>query len=152
MALPKKRKKLDNAQGNINATKTRGSSERKTRSRKSAKNSSAAADSGKSEKMSKAFEIMERMESPDQVQPETLPPEKQPLQNPYAVPKVKTAERIRFRISLDRKGRGSTENRIDAGNLHEVDFGITIPSIIWKIPVLKKAAEKVLQMLSTDES
>lgn len=151
MALPKKRKKLDTAAENTAPAETRGSTAPKSRTRKSAKSSSAAG-SNRSEKMSKAFEIMEKMEGPDHVKTETPPAKGQALQAPYAEPGGKTTERIRFRISLDRKGRGGTDNRIDTGRAREIDFGIAIPSIIWKIPVLKKAAEKILQRLSKDES
>ncbi|MBN2297004.1 MAG: hypothetical protein JXM72_00330 [Deltaproteobacteria bacterium] len=151
MALPKKRKKLENIAGNSTASDMTGNTATKNRRKKRTEGSAGTAGSKKSEQMSKAFEIMDRIESPDDLPHKPLASDTPALQGSPAGEERKTPERIRFRISLDRKTNASAEQITGPGSGHELDFGITIPSFIWKIPVLKKAAEKVLLRLSTHE-
>jgi len=153
MALPKKRKKLENVTGISAVAELTGTTAPKNKPEKRTKGSPALPGSKKSKQMSKAFEIMDRIESPNDLSQPAPRSDGTTLPVSPAEEKRRTPEKILFRISLERKTDNAPntvpEQPEGSDNKHELDFGITIPAFIWKIPVLKKAAEKVLLRLST---
>lgn len=139
MALPKKRKKLENTDGSGSHAKVSKKSPAET----AAATKSPAGTSKSSKKMDKAFEIIEQIDSANGMTDATEVQDVRP----------ELPGKIRFRISFDGSVPGSvglTENQGAAAKKPaEVNFGIPIPSIVWKVPILNRAAKKVLQKLSS---
>jgi hypothetical protein len=145
MALPKKRKKLENNLSSGTAASIppeHADKKKKARTRKSA---GTAKKTKSSEQMNKAFEIIEQIESTNGGAQTAA------VQDPLSAP----PGRIRFRISVDGSAAGPVDMNGKQGagvdKPREVNFGFTIPSFVWRVPILKKAAEKVLQKLSPQD-
>jgi len=145
MALPKKRKKLENNSGSGTAAGIPTDAVNDKKTTRTRKNTGAAKKTKSTEQMNKAFEIIEQIETANGIA-KTPPLGDSPSESP---------RKIRFKISFD----GSAPTSVNTGeeqsaavqNPTEVNFGITIPSFVWKVPILKKAAQKVLQKLSPQD-
>lgn len=139
MALPKKRRKLENNSGSGSATRVSGNkaAEKKGGTKNSAKKPKSSAQ------MDKAFEIIEQIENANHI-PVTPATQKSRSGQPG---------RLRLRITLEGSAPASQdtakENNTPGKKAREVDIGITIPSFVWKAPILKKAAQKILQKFSS---
>jgi hypothetical protein len=151
MALPKKRKKLSNSENTplIENTSSQGMNEEKKEHTKSA----ARKKSG--EKMNKAFEIIEQIESNNGLPGTDMSADKPSDAGMSADTGHGKPGKIQFRISLDSAITGANNNAenttIDYDRPHVIDFGITIPSFVWKVPFLKKAAQKIILRLSSQD-
>lgn len=155
MALPKKRKKLEhsnNTHSTENAVSPDLNREKKDLKKPRTK-SSARKKSG--EKMNKAFEIIEQIESSNGLPGSDTSADKIPESVNSAYSGHKNPGKIQFRISIDSAVTGSNINdqntKIDYDSGHVIDFGIKIPPIIWKVPFLKKAAQKMISKLSSQD-
>ncbi|HPJ93416.1 MAG TPA: hypothetical protein PKY89_05840 [Deltaproteobacteria bacterium] len=141
MALPKKRKKLENSNNSGSNAKVSKKSPAET----APAPKSPAGTSKSSKKMDKAFEIIEQIDSANGT---TEAPEVQD-------PRPGLPGKIRFRISFDgsvpESGSLAENQGAAAKKPAEVNFGIPIPSIVWKVPILNKAVKKVLQKLSSQD-
>jgi hypothetical protein len=145
MALPKKRKKLENNLSSDAAASIAPEHTDKKKEARTRKTMGTAKKTKSSEQMNKAFDIIEQIESTNGTA--ETPAVKDTLSAPPG--------RIRFSISVD----GSVPRPVGMTGKQnpgfdkprEVNFGITIPSFVWKVPILKKAAEKVLEKLSPRE-
>ena len=145
MALPKKRKKLENNSGSGAAANIPTEHADKTKGTRTNKSTGAAKKTRSSEQMNKAFEIIDQIDSANGI-----------AETPEAAdPRPAHPGRIRFRISFDGsvpRPVGMPENQGAAVEKPtEVNFGITIPPFVWKVPILKKAAKKLLQKLSSKD-
>jgi hypothetical protein len=155
MALPKKRKKLSNSENTLpigNTTSPDMDEERKNLKKPRAKGT-ARKKSG--EKMNKAFEIIEQIESNNGLPGSAVSADNHSASGKRADTGHAEPGKIQFRISLDGAITGSNnksgKTTIDYDKPHVIDFGITIPSFVWKVPFLKKAAQKMIQKLSSKD-
>lgn len=129
MSLPKKRKKLeDNNRGKDFPAK-----EAKTDPVK--KTVPPAQDS---RQMDKAFEIMERIDNPG-----SLAVTPQPGESTTPQP-----GKLRLKITLEGSAPLSPDSGTVSRGSREMYLGITIPSFVWKVPILKRAAQRIMEKLS----
>ncbi len=143
MALPKKRKKLEDTRehpaGVKKSTGKAGEKKEKSRPAKAA----GPAGTKNSEQMDKAFDIMEQIEGTRGTAPLPSP----------ADTREERPGTLRLRISLDGSAPGDTAAPHSSAHRkpRSLDLTITIPSFVWKVPLLRTAAAKILKTLPPED-
>ncbi|HWR68036.1 MAG TPA: hypothetical protein VN416_03350 [Desulfomonilia bacterium] len=143
MSLPKKRKRLSEGKAPVGKKQTRGIRDGSTEQ-------IIPKVSDRTEQMQKAFEIVEHIEhvqdGPDQLKPAAA----------AAFPDLRTPpspEAFRLRVSVDPDPVGSRDRRDESekADTPVIEVKLTIPSFLWKVPVLKDVTQRLIRRLSKEK-
>jgi hypothetical protein len=147
MAVPKKRKKLDET-----AQELKKKSSEPTHRREAGRTEEVLSRNA-SKKIDSAFEIM------DHIQEETsthIPSDEERTSRPFDSRKNNSKKErtgFRFHISLDavmpeKKTDSRNRSPLPANKSSILDIGLTIP-FFWKMPIIGKIVQKVIQNMKT---
>jgi hypothetical protein len=102
-------------------------------------------------KVDRAFEVIDRLEKKEK---KKAPAQKSSKQaNSAECNGKRSGLQIRFALDAlisDQDSRSSSEKNLHAGESNLLNFKITLP-YIWKIPVIGKAALKIVKRIQTEE-